>query len=126
MGRGCADRLARYVVVQSFKCRVSAARSESKTLICPQPGVKIILFLFPTVALCICFTIASIFPWYMSIVLSPLALIVMVEVRDPFLLTFPRSLFTHFNPRWRSVNYYNGTLSKKTLTALAARLVLAN
>jgi ankyrin repeat protein len=34
MGRGCADRLTRYVVVQGFTCWLLGPRSESKTLIC--------------------------------------------------------------------------------------------
>ena len=49
--------------------------------------MKIITLLMPTFVLCVCFTIASIFPWYMSIVLSPMALSVAVDVRDPYLLS---------------------------------------
>lgn len=51
-----------------------------------EPYVKIIIFLLPTATLCICFTIASIFPWYMSIVLSPLAFSVMLVVAKRELL----------------------------------------
>ncbi|KAF8498213.1 ankyrin repeat-containing domain protein [Russula emetica] len=42
-----------------------------------EPGVNIIAFSAPSISLCIAFTITSVFPLYMSIVLSPLALVAM-------------------------------------------------
>ncbi|KAH9985918.1 ankyrin repeat-containing domain protein [Russula vinacea] len=46
-----------------------------------EPSVNIIAFSVPSISLGIAFTIASVFPWYMSIVLSPLALVAMHYVR---------------------------------------------
>ncbi|KAH9956702.1 ankyrin repeat-containing domain protein [Russula dissimulans] len=53
-------------------------------------GVKIIVFAVPSISLCVAFTIASVFPWYMSVLFSPAALAVMHYVvtyeilpRDP-------------------------------------------
>jgi len=40
-----------------------------------QPHVKIIVFSVPSLSLCIAFAITSVFPWYMSIVLAPAALV---------------------------------------------------
>ncbi|KAI9435754.1 ankyrin repeat-containing domain protein [Lactarius indigo] len=42
-----------------------------------EPHVKIIVFSVPSFSLCIAFAIMSVFPWYMSIVLAPAALVVM-------------------------------------------------
>ncbi|KAH9034193.1 ankyrin repeat-containing domain protein [Lactarius pseudohatsudake] len=41
------------------------------------PHVKVIVFLVPSLSLCIAFAITSVFPWYMSIVLAPAALVAM-------------------------------------------------
>jgi len=45
-----------------------------------EPSVKIIAFATPTVALGIAFMIAGVFPWYLSIVLSPAAFFVIGKV----------------------------------------------
>ncbi|KAI0252315.1 ankyrin repeat-containing domain protein [Lactifluus subvellereus] len=42
-----------------------------------EPNVKVIVFSVPSISLCIAFAIASVFPWYMAIVLAPGALLVM-------------------------------------------------
>ncbi|KAH9175790.1 ankyrin repeat-containing domain protein, partial [Lactarius sanguifluus] len=42
-----------------------------------EPHVKVIVFSVPSLSLCIAFAITSVFPWYMSIVLAPAALVAM-------------------------------------------------
>ncbi|KAH8988351.1 ankyrin repeat-containing domain protein [Lactarius akahatsu] len=42
-----------------------------------EPHVKVIVFSVPSLSLCIAFAITSVFPWYMSVVLAPAALVAM-------------------------------------------------
>ena len=46
----------------------------------PQPSVNIIVFSVPTISLYIAFLIAGVFPWYMSITLSPAAFYALSQV----------------------------------------------
>lgn len=45
--------------------------------------MKIIVFSVPSLSLGIAFAITSVFPWYLSIVLAPAALVAMHLVRIP-------------------------------------------
>ncbi|KAF8266030.1 hypothetical protein EI94DRAFT_1734101 [Lactarius quietus] len=42
-----------------------------------EPHLKIIVFSVPSISLCIAFVVTSVFPWYMSIILAPAALVAM-------------------------------------------------
>jgi palmitoyltransferase len=53
-----------------------------------QPSVNIIVFSVPTISLCIAFLIAGVFPWYMSITLSPAAFYALSQVCKPPPLPF--------------------------------------
>ena len=85
MDRGCADRLARYVVSGTSSAGGCVGRQQQKMedADCPQPSVNIIVFSVLTFAFGISFSISSVFPWYMSIVLSPAGFFVMPSVRGP-------------------------------------------
>lgn len=82
MDQGSANRSAKYVAVL---CPIGPA-AVRKRLTRPQPSVNIITFSVPTVALGIAFMIAGVFPWYMSVILSPAAFFVIckVEIPTPF------------------------------------------
>jgi len=65
MDRGCADRSARYVAVLG-PCTVCWQQSEKADI-----PINVIVFTVPTASLFITFMIASVFPWYNGIILSP-------------------------------------------------------
>src|ERR1700733_3262785 len=89
-----------------------------------QPHVKLIVFSVPSLSLCIAFAITSVFPWYMSIVLAPAALVAMHLVRtlsDFRSFDGPHSLSIF---RWCYLNFSNDAPLVKAFTR--ARTSLAS
>ena len=89
-----------------------------------QLHVKSIVFSVPSLSLCIAFAITSVFPWYMSMVLAPAALVTMHLVRTvPTFSCFDAPHSTSI-VRWCCLNFSEGApftiASSRVLTSLAS------
>ena len=60
-----------------------------------QPSVYITVVSVPTIALCVAFMIAGVFPWFMSIFLAPATYYVLRKVCNPCLLSVSQLLMSY-------------------------------